>query len=432
MVTADVMIWGSRAGVLLWDEDSNMATFEFDPSFVKSGIDLAPIKMPLGDLQKGRLIYNFSGVPAKTYHGLPGLLADSLPDGFGNALIDAWLARQGRTPESMNPVERLCYIGKRAMGALEYEPSTGGIDLASSNLEISELVGLAREAINTKQALHTQLEDRNSLLDIIKVGTSAGGARAKAVIAFNEMTNEVRSGQLDVPEGFTHWLLKLDGVTNEKLGDPKGYGRIEYAYYKMAVACGITMEESRLLEENGRAHFMTRRFDRLGGNEKLHMQTLCGIAHYDYNQPTTYSYEQVFQVMRHLRLEHAEAEQQYRRMVFNVLARNLDDHTKNVSFLMNKEGQWKLSPAYDVSYAYDPTNIWLKQHQLSVNGKRQEIKRADLLAVAKEISLKKGNAIVEEILNGIRSWPDFAGEAGMPEIQMDQIRNMHFTPAMLL
>ena len=424
MVIARINIWNQFVGAVLWDETSETASFEVDTSFVKTGFDLSPIKMPLAELQRGNLIYSFPGLPKQTYHGLPGLLADSLPDKFGNEIIDAWLARQGRTPQSMNPVERLCYIGKRAMGALEYEPAMQQHGNNSVALEIDELVKLAREAIEIKTGLDTHMDDKDSLLNIIKVGTSAGGARAKAVIAYNPDTKEVRSGQLEVPAGFTHWLLKLDGVTNDELGDPKGYGRIEYAYYKMAVSCGIEMSESKLLEEHGRAHFMTRRFDRLPGNEKLHMQTLCGLAHYDYNQPTTYSYEQAFQVMRDLRLEHAEAVQLYKRMVFNVLARNQDDHTKNISFLMNKEGRWKLAPAYDVTYAFNPTNIWLSQHQLSINGKRKNILETDLLAIAREISLKKARGIIQEIASAVANWPTYAREAGVPEKQMEAIQKV--------
>jgi serine/threonine-protein kinase HipA len=427
MVVARVNIWGQFAGAVLWDEVTQAGSFEFDEAFIKTGLDLSPIRMPLEELQKGKRIFSFPGLPKQTYHGLPGLLADSLPDRFGNELINAWLARQGRTPESMNPVERLCYIGKRGMGAMEFEPATPGPGDTSITIEIDELVKLAKEAMEVKKELNTSIDDKDGLMNIIRVGTSAGGARAKAVIAYNEKTKEIRSGQLEIPKGFTHWLLKLDGVTNDKLGDPKGYGRIEYGYYKMALACGIKMMESKLMEENGRAHFMTRRFDRLSGNEKLHMQTLCGLAHYDYNQPTTYSYEQAFQVMRDLRLEHNDAQQLFRRMVFNVIAMNNDDHTKNISFLMDKEGNWKLSPAYDVTYAFDPTNLWLAQHQLSINGKRKNITVDDILTIAKEISLKKGKDIIEEITTGVSGWEGFANEAGIPVKQMEDIGKLHLT-----
>jgi serine/threonine-protein kinase HipA len=427
VVIAKVNIWKHFIGAVLWDGTTETASFEFDPSFIKSGLDLSPIKMPLEALQRGNRLFSFPELPKQTYRGLPGLLADSLPDRFGNELINAWLARQGRTPESMNPVERLCYIGKRGMGALEYEPPASGPDDTSTAIEIDELVKLARNAIEVRKSLNVKMEHNDGLSDIIKVGISAGGARAKAVIAYNDRTKEVRSGQLEVPAGFTHWLIKLDGVTNEELGDPKGYGRIEYAYYKMAIACGIEMTESKLNEEHGRAHFMTRRFDRLEGNEKLHMQTLCGLAHYDYNQPTSYSYEQAFQVMREIRLDHKDADQLYRRMVFNVIARNQDDHTKNISFLMDKQGNWKLSPAYDVTYALHPTNIWLSQHQLSINGKRKNIIKEDLLAIAKEISLKKGKKIIEEISDVVAKWSAFSDDAGVPAKQMAAIQKTHLT-----
>lgn len=425
MVTANVNIWDHYVGAVLWDDTTGTGVFEFDSRFVNTGLDLSPLRMPLRELQRGNRIFRFPALPRDTYHGLPGMLADSLPDRFGNELINAWLARQGRTPESMHSVERLCYIGKRGMGALEYQPATPATGAAATAIEVDELVKLAKAAIEVKKGLATNIDGKDGLMDIIKVGTSAGGARAKAVIAFNEKTHEVRSGQLDVPPGFSHWLIKLDGVTNDELGDPKGYGRIEYAYYKMAVACGIDMSPSLLFEENRRAHFMTRRFDRLEGNEKLHMQTLCGMAHFDYNQPTTYSYEQAFQVMRDLRLDHAQAEQLYRRMVFNVIARNQDDHTKNISFLMDRQGQWRLSPAYDVTYAMNPSNLWLAQHQLSVNGKRTDIGLADLLAVAKEISLKKGKQIVEEIIAIVSRWSGFAAETGIPEKQVKAIGATH-------
>ncbi len=427
MVTANVTLWEHFVGAVLWDETTGTGVFEFDQRFVNTGLDLSPLRMPLRELQRGNRVFSFPGLPRDTYHGLPGMLADSLPDRFGNELINAWLARQGRTPESMHSVERLCYIGKRGMGALEYQPATLATGAGSTAIEVEELVNLARAAIDVKKGLATNIEGKDGLLNIIKVGTSAGGARAKAVIAFNEKTREVRSGQLDVPAGFSHWLIKLDGVTNDELGDPQGYGRIEYAYYHMAIACGIEMSHSILFEENGRAHFMTRRFDRLEGNEKLHMQTLCGMAHFDYNQPTTYSYEQAFQVMRDLRLDHAQAEQLYRRMVFNVIARNQDDHTKNISFLMDRQGNWTLSPAYDLTYALNPSNIWLAQHQLSVNGKRTDITIDDLLAVAKDISLKKGKKIVEETIGRVRQWPDFARKAGIPGKQIASLGAMHRT-----
>jgi serine/threonine-protein kinase HipA len=426
MVVATVDIWGKMAGAVLWDEPSGLASFEFDPGFLQNNLNIALLTMPISEALTGR-IFRFPELSGKTFYGLPGLLADSLPDKFGNQLIDLWLSTQGREPGSMNPVERLCYMGKRGMGALEFRPATR-IEKGSSNiLEVSELVNLAQKAINQKANLNVNLtqEDAHGLLDIIRVGTSAGGARPKAVIAYNENTHKVQSGQLDAPKGYTHWLLKFDGVSDQQLDDPKGYGRIEYAYYKMAIHCGIIMSESRLLEENGRAHFMTHRFDRLENNKKVHMQTLCGLCHYDFNNPGIYAYEQAFQAMRNLRLPYTDAEQLYIRMVFNVIACNHDDHTKNISFLMDETGQWSLSPAYDVSYAFNPSNQWLAQHQLSINNKRRDITRNDLLAVATQMNIRKAREIIEKVQEVISKWREYATEAGIKESQIKAIGSTH-------
>ncbi|MDR1914285.1 MAG: type II toxin-antitoxin system HipA family toxin, partial [Clostridiales bacterium] len=368
MVTyAQVKLWGKTVGVVSWDSDRQTTDFEYTPRFLQSGLDVSPLRMPLRQSR----IYSFPELSFQTFKGLPGMLADSLPDRFGNALINRWLAEQGRDPDSYNPIERLLYQGKRSMGALEFEPAEKLLSNVSTRIELEGLVEAARIALHNKAKLHTRLQEKDTdLLHIMKVGTSAGGARAKAVIAYNEHTQEVKSGQLNAPEGFTHWLIKLDGVTDSESGDPTHFGRVEYAYYKMATACAIEMSDCRLLEENGRAHFMTKRFDRMGANEKLHMQTLCGLAHFDYNRPGAYSYEQLFQTMRTLRLPHAAAEQVYRRMVFNVVARNQDDHTKNFSFLMDKDGKWRLSPAYDLVYSYNPQGDYTSLHQMSINGKR--------------------------------------------------------------
>ena len=423
---ARVNLWGQLVGAVAWLEEG-YASFEFDPSFLKQGFDLAPITMPLSTLSQGSRIFNFPGLPRETYYGLPGLLADSLPDKFGNRLIDIWLATQGRAPESMNPVERLCYVGNRGMGALEFEPMIKRGKNTPQPLEIEELVRLAKDALGQKEGLNTDLKKNagKALQEILLVGTSAGGARAKAIIAYNEVTGAVVSGQLLAPKDFSHWLIKLDGVTNEILGDPKGYGRIEYAYFKMAVDCGINISESRLLQEGGRAHFMTRRFDRKENSQKIHMQTLCGLCHFDYNSPGEYAYEQAFQTMRQMRLPYSEAEQLYTRMVFNVVSRNMDDHTKNISFLMDSEGIWKLSPAYDLSYAYNPTNKWLARHQMTINGKREEITRTDLLNVGKQMNIKKDKEIIERVTSTIANWNKYAMEAGIPQKQINAIGSMH-------
>ena len=418
MVTlAYVNIWGHRAGVVMWNENTQTAVFEYEPAFERLGLDLSPLLMPLNPHRP----YQFTSISKDTYMGLPGLLADALPDAYGKALLDRWLATIGRS--FANPVERLCYQGKRSMGALEFEPAQDTYLEKDTKIEIDSLVEVAREALNQKAELDTNLsqDKKEALLNIIKVGTSAGGQRAKAVIAFNEKTQEVRSGQIDAPEGYEHWLLKLDGVTNQELGDPKFYGLIEYAYYLMAKDAGIDMMPCRILAENGRSHFMTKRFDRIGGSEKLHMQTLCGIAHYDYKMLRSYSYEQVFQVMRQMRLPYSQAEEMFRRMVFNVVARNQDDHTKNISFLMDKKGVWRLSPAYDISWSYNPEGQWTSQHQMSINNKWTDITMDDLLAVASAMNIKKPREIIEKIIDVVAHWTYYATQLGIPQETIEAI-----------
>lgn len=418
MVVAEVLLWGIRVGAVAWNEAVNHGVFEFETDFLKQELDVAPLKMPLSEARNGKRIFQFPSLNPETFQGLPGLLADSLPDKFGNRLIEEWLARQGRTVQSMNPIEKLCYIGSRGMGALEFKPAIASFEQESEPLHVDELVQLASDILHQRNSLKTNLDNpkNHGIEDIIRVGTSAGGARAKAIIAYNPQTGDVRSGQAEQSDGYEHWIIKFDGVSNDLLGDPQGYGRIEYAYHLMAKECGINMTECQLLEEGGRAHFMTKRFDR-NGTEKLHMQTLCGIAHFDYNMPNGYSYEQAFQVMRQLRLPYPDAEELFRRMVFNVTCFNCDDHTKNISFLMNKRGEWKLSPAYDVTYAYNPDNRWLKQHQLSVNGKRENIYKADLLKVAREMNIKKPLEIITAVQEAASKWNEFASTAGIPEDQ---------------
>lgn len=407
---AKVYIWGEYAGAVLWNENTATATFEYEPSFVNKGWDLSPLMMPINENRA----HSFRELSKDTFMGLPGLLADALPDAYGKVLLDRWLVSLGRT--FANPVERLCYQSKRSMGALEFIPAKDDYLDKSSVIAISSLVQVAAEVLSDKSNLETNLKEdtKEALINIIKVSTSAGGQRAKAVIAYNDTTGEVRSGQLDAAEGFDHWLLKLDGVTNAVLGDPQHYGKIEYAYYKMALKAGIEMTECRLLEENGRSHFMTKRFDRRGGNEKIHMQTLCGMAHYDYKMLHAYSYEQAFQVMRRLRLPYGQAEQMFKRMVFNVIARNQDDHTKNISFLMDKTGTWMLSPAYDMSWAYNPQGEWTSHHQMSINNKWDNITRADLLAVAEAMHIKKADSIINEICDAVSMWPIVAKELDIP------------------
>ncbi len=425
--TAYVRLWRQLVGAVSWDPDKEFATFEFDSKFLEKGLDLSPLRMPITEARSGTARFEFRTLPQRTYRGLPGMLADALPDRFGNSLIDAWLASQGRTPESFSPVERLCYTGKRAMGALEFSPIISPLIEQSVPVEVGELVELAQKITKERSELKVKFDPGASeaILNIIRVGTSAGGTRPKAVIALNDQTKEVCSGQVDVPDGFDYWVLKFDGVKDDSLGDPVGYGRIEYAYYKMAISAGIKMTACRLLEENGRAHFMTKRFDRTINKGKLHMQSLCAIAHFDFNDPGVYSYEQAFQIMRELRLPYSDAEQQFLRMVFNVVARNQDDHTKNITFLMDKNGKWRLSPAYDVIYAYNPSGEWTSRHQMSINGKRDNFFKEDLISVGKEMNIKSSDRIIDEIVEVVSSWPNYAKDAGVGASQIKSIGNAH-------
>ena len=425
--TALVRMWGRLVGAVAWNDERRLATFEFDPDFLDEGLDLAPLKMPWAQARRAQARFNFPGLSFETFRGLPGLLADALPDQFGNSIIDAWLARQGRTAETFSPVERLCYTGRRAMGALEFEPAIESDLDESVPVEVGELVVLARTMLDNRAGLQANLQAdaSDALLDIIRVGTSAGGGRPKAVIAVNDATGAVRSGQVDVPEGFEHWILKFDGVRDNQLGEPAGYGRIEFAYHRMATACGIEMTPCRLLEESDRAHFMTRRFDRPGGGRKLHLQSLCAMAHFDFNTAGAHSYEQAFQVMRELRLSYPDAEQQFRRTVFNIIARNQDDHTKNIAFLMDPAGEWRLSPAFDMTYAYNPDGDWTNRHQMTLAGKRDGFTRDDLSAVGREMSIKKSADIIAEVGGAVARWPEFAASAGVPEEKAAAIGATH-------
>jgi serine/threonine-protein kinase HipA len=425
---AEVLLWGRTIGAVALEADRDVAAFEYAPAFAGSGIEISPLMMPLA-----RRVYEFPELPRAAFHGLPGLLADSLPDKFGNALIDAWLATQGRTPESFNAVERLCYIGSRGMGALEFRPAQGPRTRQATTIEIDALVRLASDVLTHRNNLQGRFQEagtEQALRDILSVGTSAGGARAKAVIAWNPGTSEVRSGQIAAGEGFEYWLLKFDGVTgnrDKEMEDPRGYGAIEFAYHLMAKAAGITMNECRLLEENGRRHFMTRRFDRLAGGEKLHMQSLGAMAHFDFNQAGAYSYEQAMLVIRQLNLPMAAVEEQFRRMAFNIVARNQDDHVKNIAFLMDKQGTWTLAPAFDVTYSFNPAGVWTATHQMTVNGKRDDFKLEDLQSCAKSALLKRGRAeaILEEVEAAVKRWPEFSARAGLSDEWREAIRRQH-------
>ena len=425
--TAYVQIWGEVIGAVAWDQNLEFATFEFDPIFLSKGLDLAPLTMPLADAQRGRTKYDFRSLSRETFFGLPGMLSDALPDKFGHNVINAWLARQGRTSESFNPIERLCYTGRRAMGALEFKPVKNKSLEKSVPVEINQLLELVQEVVAEREGLNVSLETGASeaLLNILRVGTSAGGNRPKAIIAMNDETREVRSGQVLAPDGFDYWVLKFEGVKDQSLGDPAGYGRIEYAYYLMAIDSGIQMTECRLFKEGGRAHFMTKRFDRRSDGGKLHLQSLCAIAHYDFNDPGAYSYEQAFRVNRELRLPYVDMDQLFRRMIFNVVARNHDDHTKNIAYLMDERGNWRLSPAFDVIYSYNPSGLWTNRHQMSLNGKRDNFMRSDLEKVGYEMGLNDCGKIIDGISAVISNWEKFANTAGVTDDQKLSIQEQH-------
>ncbi|REG88353.1 type II toxin-antitoxin system HipA family toxin [Algoriphagus antarcticus] len=426
VVAAEIWLWDMLAGAVLWDEAEQMGSFEFNPNFFSSGLDISPVKMPLS---QGNRIYRFPellksrGDVFDTFKGLPGLLADMLPDKYGNQLINAWLIQNGRAADSLNPVEQLCFIGKRGVGALEIRPSLRAETIQASSLEIDSLVDIAGKILNSREGFQSNLtgEEQSALSDILKIGTSAGGARAKAVIAYNPKTGKVKSGQVKAPAGFSYWIIKFDGVHDSQFGATVGYGKVEMAYYRMALAAGVEMSECRLLEENGRAHFMTKRFDRKGNGQKIHMQSLCGLRHFDFNRVGEYSYEQVFETMRMLRLSYPEAEQMFIRMVFNVLARNCDDHTKNFAFLMDQNGKWVLSPAYDICYAYRPGSLWVSAQSLMVNGKRDNITGNDFLEVARKMNIKKPEEKIEQIKSAVCRWREFADEVGVNAALRDDI-----------
>lgn len=421
---AKVSMFGIPVGIFNWDDRYGVARFEYVQSFIGRGLEPSPLMMPV---QEGR-VYSFANLGRDTFQGLPGMLADSLPDTYGRALFDRWLALTGRT--SGNPIESLCFLGKRCMGALEFEPAIETSYDPDAKFEINKLVEVAKEALNQKSSFSTNLGDdkKAAIAEILRLGTSAGGQRAKAIIAYNKETEEVRSGQVEAPAGFDYYLIKLDGVS-AKAGfkETENYGRLEYSFYKLAKSCGIDMSECSLIEENGRAHFLTKRFDRKDG-KKVHMQTLCGIAHFDYRLHRAYSYEQAFNVMRALRLSYSEAREMFRRMVFNVVVRNQDDHTKNISFLMEEDdgehqssGKWRLSPAYDLGYAYNPEGGWTATHQMSINGKFDNITRNDLLTFATMNNIKDAALIIDEVCEAASHWTEIAKECGVPSVMVDAI-----------
>lgn len=414
---AKARLFGQNIGTFSWDDAYRVARFEYDKDFLGRGIEPSPLMMPV---QEGR-IYSFGSLNRDTFNGLPGMLADSLPDTYGRALFDRWLALTGRT--SGNPVESLCFLGQRCMGALEFEPATGPASDGDMRFEIDSLVDVARDALSKKEDFGVNLEDdrKAAIAEILRLGTSAGGQRAKAIIAYNKETGEVRSGQINAPEGFDYYLIKLDGVSAEAgFRETENYGRLEYSFSELVKKCGIEMTGCSLIEENGRAHFLTRRFDRENGR-KIHMQTLCGIAHYDFRLRKGYSYEQAFNVMRRLRLPYSQAQEMFRRMVFNVVVRNQDDHTKNISFLMDPNGKWRLSPAYDMGFAYNPAGAWTATHQMSINGKFDDLTRNDLIEFAAANNIKNAPEIIDQICETASGWPELAKECGVPHTMINAI-----------
>ncbi|MBD5239236.1 MAG: type II toxin-antitoxin system HipA family toxin [Bacteroidales bacterium] len=414
---AKVNLYGRQMGSVRWDSNRNVSLFEYADNFMGEGLEPSPLLMPV---RHGR-VYSFGDIGRETFKGLPGMLADSLPDTYGRALFERWLALTGR--QSGNVVETLCFLGKRCMGALEFEPAMDRAYGDDVKIELDSLVEVASEALAEKEDFGANLtaDKKAAIAEIVRLGTSAGGQRAKAIIAYNKETGEVRSGQVDAPVGFDYYLIKLDGVTAEAgFRETQNFGRLEYSFFRLVRECGIEMSECNLIEENGRAHFLTKRFDRVNG-EKIHMQTLCGIAHYDYRMPRSYSYEQAFNVMRALRLPYSQAQEMFRRMVFNVIVRNQDDHTKNISFLMDKTGRWSLSPAYDMGFAYNPKGGWTSQHQMSINGKFDEITRQDLLEFASRNNIKDAAEIIDNIKESASRWPLIAKECEVPRQMIDAI-----------
>jgi serine/threonine-protein kinase HipA len=430
--TATVSLWGVEIGAVTWDSQADAAVFEYMPDFLESGIQVSPTVMPLSSRT-----FTFPELSRNTFKGLPGLLADSLPDKFGSALIDQWLVREGIDKKDFSPVQRLCYIGSRGMGALEFIPSVDRkAPRDEGTLDIAAMVGLADKILTERQELGGAIDlgddavTLETLREILQVGVSAAGARAKVVVAWNEATQDVRSGQLTLPAGFQHWLLKFDGVSNNRdkeLADGKGYGLMEYAYYRMASDAGIQMNECRILEENGRHHFMTKRFDRTASGEKLHMQSLGALAHYDFNMAGAYSYEQAIQMAERLELGMAAVEQLYRRALFNIMARNQDDHVKNIAFLMDSSGTWQLSPAFDLTFAYNPDGEFTSKHQMSLNGKRDDFTRQDFLDTASRFNIPASRAktLIEEVTQGVRNWEAHAQEAGVPDARIESRRKLH-------
>jgi len=404
-----IILWGRTAGYAWWDPKAQSAVFEYDPEFADDGYDIAPLMMPIASQP-----YSFGSLPRETFQGLPGMLSDSLPDNYGNTLIDLWIAKNKIRREDFTPLDRLCYVGKRGIGALEYEPVIGRT--YDGGIDVNKLSDLAADVLRRREDVRSDLTSEG-IQELLSVGTSAGGARAKAVIGVNDAGN-VRSGQAELPDGYSHWLIKFD--TEPEGSEKKGYCRIEHAYHEMAKDCGIEMTECRLLEVGTKAHFMTRRFDRIG-KEKVHAQTLCALAHFDFKMPGKHSYEEMLRIMMRLRMPYHDLEQMFRRMTFNVIMKNQDDHTKNFSFLLKEGGKWRLSPAYDVTYAFDPLNYWTQRHQMSVNGKTYDITRNDLKEFAHTMNIRDADGIIDAVAATASEWGRYARSSGVPERTKEKI-----------
>lgn len=419
--TADVRLWGSRIGVVYWDQSAGLGVFEYEPRFVSSGVEVSPVAMPL---RRGAYSFPELGRPGSDFKGLPGLLADSLPDAWGYQLLNAALEARGRPANSFNPVEQLCYVGTRGMGALEFVPATHAKS-AAVPVDVDWIAELAGRVVANRSNLSVPL-DAEGLEDLIRIGSSVGGQRAKALIAWNPETNELRSGQVDAPEGFSQWILKFDGLSKDGsgLGDPVGWGRVEYSYSKMAAECGIAMAPARLLyDESGRAHFMTRRFDRGEGHAKWHVQTLSGLGHFDYNQPGIVGYEDAMDILIRLGAPFSDIEQLFRVMVFNVVGRNQDDHTKNIAYVMGTGGIWRIAPAYDLTWSYNPEGAWTSLHQMTVNGKRTGFTTEDLVGVGRRYGVANPAAVVGLTVDVFSSWRKFATDSDVPDRLVEEIES---------
>lgn len=370
--------------------------------------------MPLG-----KKVYEFPGLAGEPFYGMPGLVADSLPDRFGNAVIEQWLMSLGKSLSDFTAVDRLCYTGKRGMGALEYVPASTDIKDIDEKINVREMVKFASEVLSRREHISLKANESLTYSQLVQVGSSAGGARAKALIAWNEATNDVRSGQTQLGRGYDYWLMKFDHVAkngDHGLEDRPEYTLIEYAYYLMAKAAGITMNECRIYESEGDHHFMTKRFDRENG-KKLHMQTLGALAHISYQEPGACGYELAAMYMKEMGISYKETEEFYRRMVFNCLAVNQDDHVKNISFIMDRTGKWKLSPAYDITFSYNPTNKWLRAHQMTVNGKTAQINMVDLLTAGGKMGIKEKRCrdIISQVQTAVGNFTEYAQAAGIRE-----------------